>query len=50
MVQLLVKKLLKAKVNKLENKYDSVKNAFHTIKIKTTIDDPNTLASEYFKL
>lgn len=50
MVQLLVKKILKSKINNLEIKYGDMKNAFHTIKIKTTIDDPKTLATGYFKL
>lgn len=50
MVQLLLKKILKSKINNLEVKYGDMKNAFHTIKIKTTIDDPKNLAIGYFKL
>ena len=50
MVQLLLKKILKSKINSLESKYGEMKNAFHTIKIKSTIDDPKNLAVGYFKL
>jgi hypothetical protein len=50
MVQLMLKKILKSKINNLEDKYEDIKNAFHTIKIKTTIDDPKLLALGYFKL
>lgn len=50
MVQLLLKKILKSKINNLETKYGDMKNAFHTIKIKTTIEDPKNLAVGYFKL
>ena len=50
MVQLVLKKILKFKTNNIEAKYGDVKNAFHTIKINTTIEDPKSLAVGYFKL
>lgn len=49
MVQLVLKKILKSKINSIEAQYGDVKNAFHTIKINTTIDDPKNLTAGYFK-
>jgi hypothetical protein len=50
MVQKFLKKLLKFKIVNLEQKYSDVKNAFYTIKLRTNISDPASLANSYFNL
>ena len=48
--ELAFKKMLKFKVANLEVKYGKIKSAFHTIRFKTTVDDPAQLSSGYYQL
>lgn len=50
LVQKFLKRLLKSKVNDLDQKYSEVKNAFYTIKMRTNVSDPASLTACYFSL
>jgi hypothetical protein len=50
LVQKFLKRMLKSKILALELKYNDVKNAFYTIKMRTNISNPNDLTSCYLSL
>jgi hypothetical protein len=48
LINKLADSLFESKIQRLIKSYEHIQNAFHTIQLKTSITDPNLIASKFF--